>query len=103
MLMRSVDLSGRGGSAATGGAGACGVSAVTGSGMASGIVVQAAVNSSRSAKTAFVKLVTEPDTHHVDLRCSESTSGYVEFVKIINRTDVDAVVIAIIDACALHA
>ena len=101
--MRSVDLSSRGGSGTTGGAGACGASVITGSGTTSGIVVQAAVNSSRSAKTSLVKLVTEPDTHYVDLRCSESTSGYVEFVKIINRTDVDAVVIAVIDACALHA
>ena len=103
--MRSVDLSGSGGGGAADDAGACtcGDSAVTGSGTASGIVVQAAVSSSRSAKMAFVKLVTEPDTHHVDLRCSEATSRDVEFVKIINRTDVDAVVIAVIDACALHA
>lgn len=101
--MRSVDLSSGGGSGATGGTGACGASVITGSGATSGIVVQAAVNSSRSAKTSFMKLVTETDTHYFDLRCSESTSGYVEFVKIINRTDVDAVVIAAIDARALYA
>jgi len=106
MLIRIDDRSGggagcgssTGGGSGAGSGGAGGVSLTTGA----GVVVQAASCSASSAIAKRQELVTEPDTHDIDLGRPEPAARHIEFVKIVNGADVDPVVIAIIDPCALH-
>ena len=103
--MRNCDRSGDGGGIGVGGAG--GFSATTGSGVGvgsnTGGVAQAAnCNISTTAKL-LAALVTEPNSHNVDLGRTQPRPGYIEFIKVIDRPDIDPEVIAIVNARALDA
>ena len=63
-----------------------------------------ATNCSVRIKTKIrADLVTESDTHYVDLRGSQATSRYIQLIEIIDRPNVYAVIIATVDLCSLHA
>lgn len=101
-LTLNADLSG-----ATGGAG-CGAggSSTTGAGGASttsgtGVDAQAASNRSAKAEDNRRKLVTESNSHHINLRSPKTAASDVQFIKIFDGSDIDPKVVAIIDACAL--
>jgi hypothetical protein len=103
--MRIVDRSGGGGggvgSAAGGGGGA---GSGTGTGAADGVgVAQAASCSVSNNEHSFLKSVTEADTHDVDLGCPETASRHVQFIKILDRADIDTKVIPTVDLRTLHA
>lgn len=102
--MRSEVLSGSGGTgsggAATGAAGSTGAGSAGGGG-ASGRVAQPATIVSNRMARAFVVLVTEADTQHVDLRSAQAASEHVEFIKVIGRPDTYAVISLVIDCHTL--
>jgi hypothetical protein len=100
MLTRIADRSGGGGKgSAAGGNAGCG----SGTGWAGGAVAQAAICSASNKKIRRAKSVTEPDTHDIDLRRPEPTTGYVQLVKVINGADINSKVVSIIDSCTLYA
>jgi hypothetical protein len=108
MLTRMLDLSGSGGSGGgvvTGGSGfVAGVAAGAGLGVgAVGAEVHAANCSVRSRTMKRAELVTESNTHYIDLRGSKATSRYIQFIEIIDRANVYAVIVATIDLRPLHA
>ena len=75
----------------------------TGSGppTGSGGVAQAASNDSARRKTVVRALITEPYTKNIYLGCAQAAAQHVQFIEIVGRTNVDAVVIAVIDLDAL--
>ena len=105
MLMRIPDLSGSGGGGGRrGSAGAAGSVSGGGAGAGSGAVAQAASSDSDSASSSDAMralVVTEPDTQYIDLRSAQAAAQQVQFVEILGRADVDAVVVAVIDLDAL--
>ena len=102
MLTRIADRSGGGGGGCNGSAAGGKVGGGSGMGSAGGRVAQAAICSARSGKIFFIKLVTEPDTHHVNFCRPEPTSSYVQFVKVVDGADVDPKVISFTDPRSLH-
>lgn len=109
MLMRIAERSGSG--AKTGATGAAGRTTVSSTGSAlgaeglsgTGVAAHAASCSISSEENILAALVTEPDSHNVDLRSAKPASRYVELVQVVDRANVDAEVIAAIDPGALHA
>ncbi len=104
-LMRTCDRSGCGGGSGAGGA--AGSLAITGSGVAAGSnaggVAHAATCSSSKQARVRVALVTEPDSHDVNSGRAQPTSGYVEFIQIIDWSDIDPEVVAIVNPRPLDA
>lgn len=99
MLICIVDRSGAGGGGSVAGGN---VGAGSGTGAAGGAVAHAAICSARSKINSLAKSVTEPDAHYVDLGRPEPASSYVQFVKVLDGTDIHAKVVSIIDSCTLH-
>lgn len=108
MLTRSDDLAGRGGGAGVSGSGVASIGLSDGSTVSSsaGVVAQAA--SCSTAITAASRqvltnaLVTQTNPENVDLGGTQATAQHVQFVKIIGRANVHAVIILIIDLYALN-
>lgn len=104
MLRRRADLSGFGGSGGGAGGGFGGVVSGSGGGTGcGGADTQAPRNKSASSAVAFETLVTEPNSHHIDIGGAQSAARHIEFTEIVNRPDVNAVIVAIVHPCALHA
>ena len=93
MLIRNVLLSGPGGGAGAGGidtstgfaAGSVGISS-------GGVTVQAAACSDNNSKSAL-SLVGNADTEYINLCGTQAAAQEVEFVEVVGRSDVDAMVI----------
>ena len=109
MLMRIADLSGSGsGSGGSGGGVGAGSGTSTsagfggGSGAGSGCVEHAASSDSANRQTSFRRsVVTEADAEYVNLRCAQTTAQHVQFVKVVGRADINAMVIAVVNLDAL--
>lgn len=92
----------------TGGAGGGGGSA-DGSGIAGGGVVsgtgelaQAASCNNSRAPSIRIALITESYSQDVDLCRAQATAQQVEVIEIIGRSNIDAVVVAVVDFDALY-
>lgn len=105
MLRRAKDLSGLVGVGGTGRA--AGTVSTVGRGGRSGDCVgcpaQAATCTASRIKKMRVVLVTELDTHDVDVRCSEPASRHIQLVQCFDRSDVDAVIFTPVDRRTLNA
>jgi len=106
MLIRMADLSGSGG----GGGGGSGASTMAGSGgsfgadsgSGSGGVAHAASSvSAQRPRSVRISVVTEADAEYVNLRCAQTTAQHVQFVKVVGRADINAMVIAVVNLDAL--
>ena len=88
------------GSAGAGGGGATASASCTGSrgggGGADRGVAQPVSKSAISSQPTFKRLITETNSHDVDFRGAQPASRYVEFIQILNRTHIDAIVITLI-------
>ena len=103
MLTRINDLSGSGGGG--GGGGSTGITSTgsgSGSGTGSGVVAQAASNASAADTNSVRELVTETDTEDVNLRNTQATTQHIQFVEILRRSDIHAVVVPVVDLHALN-
>ena len=106
MLIRKERLLGSGGGAGLGAGVATastGVATSTGAGVSVGAVVAqpASVASSRSNRRRG-GLVTEPDSKHVDLCCSQTAAQDVEFVEVTGWSDAYAVIGLFVDHYPLN-
>lgn len=82
----------------------CGVGAATVSDSGAGCdVAQAASCSANAMMTNRNTLVTEANSHYVNLGRAQSTSGYVEEIELIDWTYVDSIVVTVIDSGTLYA
>ena len=105
MLTRIADLSGFGGFGDGGGSGS-GASTVTGSGggcgAGSGGVAHAASSSSAKRPESFcMSVVTESNSEYINLCRAQTTAQHVQFVKVVGRSYVNTMVVAVIDFYAL--
>ena len=104
MLMRSDDLPGGGGEFF--GAGVAGV--VGGAGgvpvgsAGRGALAQPASCNTSSAAISLA-LVTETNAHDVNFGGPQPAARHVEFVELVDRTDVNPEVVAVVDSGALYA
>jgi len=64
---------------------------------------QPAVTSSKSVNSVLVMLVTELDMYCIDLCRSEAAASNIQFVQVVYWTDIDTIIVPVIDACALDA
>ena len=103
--MRNCDRSGNSGGRGAGGAGGSGATIGSGFGVGSitGGVAQAANCSISTTAKLLAALVTEPDSHDVDLGRTQPRPGYIEFIQVIDRPDIDPEVITIVNARPLDA
>lgn len=109
MLMRIADLSGsRSGSRSGSGVGNGGVGAgsgtstsagfVGGAGTGSGCVAHAVSSDSANRQTSCRRsVVTEADAEYVDLRCTQAAAEHVQLVEIVGGSDVNAMVVAVVN------
>lgn len=108
MLMRNADFGGgAGGDGAAGGAiASTGCVGTSTSGSGAGPVAQAASNravATPAPQRAIPRtLVTEANPEDIDFRGPEAAAQHVQFIQIVGRADVDAVVVSIIDLDALN-
>ena len=99
ILIRISDLAGCGGGIGAGIAGSAGGS---GSGAGAGSGGGVAQPPSTAAITRNVThLVTKANPEHVDLRGPQPAAQHVEFVEVFRWSDVDAMVVAVVDLYAL--
>lgn len=105
--MRMADLSGSGGGGGSASGGASSTGAAGGSGEGSGGEVAAhAANSSGENPTASccnlrAILVTEANPENIDLRGAQTAAQHIQFVQIVGRANIHAMVISIVDLYAL--
>lgn len=104
MLTRNSDLSGSGGGGGGGGGAGptgsgSGGASITGSG---GVAQAASSDSARRKRTLRALVVTDADTEYIDLRGAQATAHHVQLIEVVNRADVHAVVIALVDLDALY-
>lgn len=101
ILMRKVDLSGAGGDGGAVGRGAAsGTGAETGAG---GTLAHAASCNKAKQKNSRADLVTESNTHDVNLGRAQPAARHIQFIKVVYRSNIDTVIIAIIDLRTLDA
>lgn len=99
ILIRKSLLSGSGGGAGFGGGGGAGStrSTVTGGAGSSGAVVVQAVSANAATRKQLRRmLVTDPNAKYVNFRGTQSAAQHVEFVKIVGRPYVNAMVVLVI-------
>lgn len=109
MLRRSVDLAGGWGGTAVAGAGAGSIGDGGGdSGASSGTEVVTHADKC-SATTASPRrapltrlLVTQTNPEYVDLRCAQTAPQHVQFIEVVSRANVHAMIIPVVDLYALY-
>ena len=92
MLIRIADLSAFGGGGKV--AGGSSTDTIMGPGVVSGALTQAAICNASNAVKMRTKLVTEPDTHNVNLGCPELASRYIQLFKVFDGADFDPEIVA---------
>ncbi len=102
MLTRNVDLSGSGTGGCGIGSGAVGGDVGWGVAGTVGAEVQAATSSTGKTSTSRMVLVTETNAHYVDPRGSQPAARHIQLVQIFDGSDVNAIVVPVVDSCALH-
>ncbi len=102
MLIRNVDLSGSGGWGCGSGSGTDGGDAGWGVAGTVGGVVQAATSSTGKTNTSCLALVTDTNTHYVNLRGAQPAARHIQLVQVFDGPDVNAIVVPVVDSCALH-
>ena len=105
ILILSSLLSGSGGGGGGTGSGVGG-STTTGSGAGSGAgggacVAHPSSSDAASSDAMRARSVTEADAQYVDLRRAQAAAQHIEFIEVISRTNVDAMVVAVVDLDAL--
>lgn len=101
MLSRNLDLSGCGGAGGLAGGLGSGVSAGGGAGAGAGSGCGGAVTQAASCNTATsavirASLVTEPDSHDINIGRPQPAARYIEFTEVFNGANVNAVIVAIV-------
>lgn len=104
--MRIEERSGSGGGSGAGGAASTTSATATGTGTGSGAGAGGAAHAANSSAIQGARfrarLITQPDSHDVNFCLSQTASRHIQFVEVIDRPDVDAVVISIVDAGTLY-
>jgi len=106
MLMRIALLSGSGGGGGVAGSGTLAatgsVSAASGRGTSTGADAQPASANDAASPSIRRKLVTEPDTQRIDLRCAQPATEHVQFVQVGRRADPDPMIGPVVDRHTLN-